>query len=111
CEYLKRCHVGIMPLTDDEFSRGKSAYKLLQCQAAGLPLAASPVGENKIVVIPGKNGFLPESTEEWLQAFNLLQHDKLLYKSYSEESAAMAYEYSLQKYFPIYINFINKVFF
>ena len=111
CEYLKRCHVGIMPLTDDEFSRGKSAYKLLQCQAAGLPLAASPVGENKIGVIPGKNGFLPESTEEWLQAFNLLQHDKLLYKSYSEESSAMAYEYSLQKYFPIYKNFINKVFF
>ncbi len=109
CEYLKRSHAGIMPLTDDEFSRGKSAYKLLQCQAAGLPLAASPVGENKNVVIPGKNGFLPESVEEWQAAFDLLQYNEKLYDSYSKQAAAMAYEYSLQKYFSIYKEFVNKV--
>ena len=111
CEYLKRCHVGIMPLTDDEFSRGKSAYKLLQCQAAGLPLAASPVGENKNVVIPGKNGFLANSAEDWLNALDSLQHDKELYDLYSKNATLMAYEYSLQKYFTVYKDIVNKIFF
>ena len=43
-DLLPRCHAGIMPLTDDEFSRGKSAFKLIQYLASGLPLIASPVG-------------------------------------------------------------------
>ena len=110
CEYLKRCHVGIMPLTDDEFSRGKSAYKLLQYQAAGLPLIASPVGENNNVVLPGRNGFLAGSTDEWVNAFELLQQDQALCEAYSQQALQMAYEYSIQKYFPIYKDFINRTF-
>ena len=110
CGYIKRCHVGIMPLTDDEFSRGKSAYKLLQYQAAGLPLIASPVGENKKVVLPGINGFLVENTGQWQQAFEVLEQDAILYKKYSSGAAEQAYDYSLQKYFSIYKEFIDKAF-
>ena len=110
CEYIKQGHVGIMPLTDDDFSRGKSAYKLLQYQACGLPLLASPVGENKRVVLPGINGFLADSAEQWLQAFSTLEQDKKLYEQYSAGAKKQAYEYSLQKYIAIYKDFINNTF-
>ena len=109
-EFLQRSHIGIMPLSDDEFSRGKSAFKLLQYQAAGLPLIASPVGENNAVVHDGKNGFLASSTGDWLQAFERLRKDQTLYNQCSAESRRMAYEYSLQKYFPIYRDFILRTF-
>ena len=110
CEYIKRCHVGIMPLTDDEFSRGKSAYKLLQYQAGGLPLIASPVGENKRVVLPGINGFLVENIEQWQQAFAALEQDKNLYEQFCAGAENQAYEYSLQKYITVYKDFINNTF-
>ena len=106
--YIKECHIGIMPLCDDEFSRGKSAFKLLQYQAAGLPLAASPVGENKNVVIPGENGFLADSPEEWLNSITLLRTDHMLYEKCQRVSLQRAYEYSLQKYFPVFMEFVKR---
>ena len=108
--YLQRSHVGIMPLSDDEFSRGKSAFKLLQYQACGLPLIASPVGENKRVVIPGENGFLAESAAEWIWALQKLRSDQTVYDHCSCKARAQAYEYSLQKYWPVFHDFIIKTF-
>ena len=55
--------VGIMPLHDTPWERGKCAYKLLQVMAAGKPVIASPVGANRQVVRHGVNGFLAETTE------------------------------------------------
>jgi glycosyltransferase involved in cell wall biosynthesis len=60
--------VGIMPLDDTPWERGKCAYKLLQVMAAGRPVVASPVGANRQVVRHGINGFLADSTEEWITA-------------------------------------------
>ena len=105
-EYLLKSHVGIMPLTDDEFSRGKSAFKLLQYQAAGLPLIASPVGENNQVVTEGVNGFLAQSGEEWLQAVKSLRSDSALYCRLAAGAQLKAQEYSLEKYLPVFQNFI-----
>ena len=109
-ELLARSHVGIMPLTDDEFSRGKSAFKLLQYQASGLPLLASPVGENNKVVQTGKNGFLCNNAADWSNAVQLLRNDQSLYEQYSSNARSMAYEYSLQKYFPVFCEFVEKTF-
>jgi glycosyltransferase involved in cell wall biosynthesis len=70
--------VGIMPLVDGPFERGKCGYKLVQYMAAGLPVIASPVGVNQQMVEPGVNGFLASSTQQWLDAFrSLLQHRSL----------------------------------
>ena len=62
---LAAAHVGIMPLTDDEWSRGKCAFKLLQYMAASLPCVASPVGANMEAVVDGVNGFHASGNDEW----------------------------------------------
>lgn len=62
---LQSADVGIMPLTDDPWSQGKCAYKLLQYGATGLPMIGSPVGVNQDVLL-GAAGWTPRSNEEWL---------------------------------------------
>jgi glycosyltransferase involved in cell wall biosynthesis len=72
------CHVGIMPLPDDEVSRGKGGMKLLQYMATGRPVVASPVGVNSEIIRPGDNGLLAGSTDEWLDALLSLERDSAL---------------------------------
>ena len=107
-ELLVRSHIGIMPLTNDEFSKGKSAFKLIQYSAAGLPLIASPVGENVNVVDDGQNGFIVDSPDEWLEALGKLIDDKQLYSKMAKNSRKASENYSIQKYFPIFQDFIKK---
>ena len=67
-ENIRSFNVGIMPLPDEPFERGKCGYKLIQYMACGLPVIASPVGANTQIVEPGKTGFLASSKEDWIQA-------------------------------------------
>jgi glycosyltransferase involved in cell wall biosynthesis len=70
--------IGIMPLVDGPFERGKCGYKLIQYMAGGLPVIASPVGVNRQIVEVGKTGYLASTTDEWLTAFRSLSHNKQL---------------------------------
>jgi len=72
------CHVGIMPLPDDDWARGKSGYKLIQYMAAGRPAVASPVGANRQIVAGGETGFLAGAPEEWLAALRQLRDNPSL---------------------------------
>ena len=67
--------IGIMPLLDRAFERGKCGYKLIQYMACGLPVVASPVGMNRQIVEHGVNGFLAETPEQWEQALRTLLAD------------------------------------
>lgn len=71
-EVISGCDVGIMPLTDGPFERGKCAYKLIQYMACGLPVLASPVGENLNVVVDGVNGYLCHDPDGWLKNLQIL---------------------------------------
>ena len=78
--------VGIMPLHDTPWERGKCAYKLLQVMAAGKPVIASPVGANRQVVQHGVNGFLADSPGEWADALRRLAADPELRRRMGEEA-------------------------
>jgi glycosyltransferase involved in cell wall biosynthesis len=71
-EDIQSLDVGIMPLPNDPWSKGKCGYKLVQYMACGLPVVASPVGVNKELVRNGWNGFLAKEKEDWVQALNVL---------------------------------------
>lgn len=70
---LQTFDVGIMPLPDGPFERGKCGYKLIQYMASGLPVIASPIGVNKKIVEQGKNGYLASTEAEWIDALNYLK--------------------------------------
>ncbi|HIO50410.1 TPA: glycosyltransferase [Candidatus Poribacteria bacterium] len=70
--------IGIMPLVDDPWERGKCGYKLIQYMACGVPVVASPVGVNKDIVEPGGNGYLAQDLHDWAQALRRLMSDKEL---------------------------------
>jgi glycosyltransferase involved in cell wall biosynthesis len=67
--------IGIMPVPDAPWERGKCGYKLIQYMACGLPVVASPVGANNDIVEHGKNGFLAVNAEEWVHYLTLLAKD------------------------------------
>jgi Glycosyltransferase len=67
--------VGIMPLPDEPFERGKCGYKLIQYMACGLPVIASPVGVNSRIVEHGVNGFLATTHQEWVKAIRALKEN------------------------------------
>jgi glycosyltransferase involved in cell wall biosynthesis len=77
-DLIKACDIGVMPLLDTPWERGKCGYKLIQYMACGLPVVASPVGVNCEIVHQGENGFLADSVEAWSEALGKLLGDAML---------------------------------
>jgi len=95
---LQSFDVGLMPLEDDDFSRGKCSFKLLQYMAVGIPVMASPVGMNKEVV--RDNGFLCQSDQEWLDGLLLLCQNSQLRTAMGKKSREIVEnEYSTEMNF------------
>jgi glycosyltransferase involved in cell wall biosynthesis len=74
-EDLCKIDIGIMPLPNDEWSKGKCGFKALQYMALQIPTVASPVGVNNEIIESGRNGFLAVNTEEWLKYLTNLIKD------------------------------------
>jgi glycosyltransferase involved in cell wall biosynthesis len=72
---IRQFDVGIMPLEDSPWERGKCGYKLIQYMACGLPVVASPVGVNTEIVEPGVNGFLASGNDQWQESLASLLAD------------------------------------
>jgi len=72
---LAACDIGIMPVADDLWTRGKGGYKLLQYMAAGLPVVTDPVGINAEIVVDGQSGYLVHGEQGWAQALHQLIED------------------------------------
>jgi glycosyltransferase involved in cell wall biosynthesis len=93
--------IGIMPLPDAPWARGKCGYKLIQYMACGLPVIASPVGVNAEIVQHGVNGFLATTDDEWRIAINTLARDpELRNRMGAAGRARVEQHYSIQQYGP-----------
>lgn len=77
-EDLSKIDIGIMPLPDDEWSKGKCGFKLLQYMALEKPSVASPVGVNTTIITNGKDGLICQSPNEWIAALEKLIVDPQL---------------------------------
>lgn len=75
---IAACDIGIMPLRDSPWERGKCGYKLIQYMACGLPVVASPVGVNQQIVQNGVNGYLADDAAAWEASLDELLRDPQL---------------------------------
>lgn len=95
---ISSCAVGIMPLEDSPWEKGKCGYKLIQYMACSLPVVASAVGANVEIVEDGKSGYLARSSDEWMIALRaLLQSSELRQTMGKAGRARVEEKYCLQK--------------
>ncbi len=72
---IAACDIGVAWVPDDRWSQGKCGLKILQYQAAGLPVVANPVGVQTDMVTSGLTGYQATTTEEWVTAVRKLATD------------------------------------
>jgi glycosyltransferase involved in cell wall biosynthesis len=93
---IARMDIGIMPLLDSPWERGKCGYKIIQYMACGLPVVASPVGANVDIVRHGENGFLAADDAAWRDALErLIANPSLRARMGRAGRARVEAEYSL----------------
>jgi glycosyltransferase involved in cell wall biosynthesis len=94
--------VGIMPLPDDRWSRGKCGLKALQYMALGIPAVCSPVGVNRDIISHGQNGLLAASTDDWVAELErLLASDALRQRLGAAGRATVEARYSAAAQIPV----------
>ncbi|OGW69833.1 MAG: hypothetical protein A2036_01320 [Omnitrophica bacterium GWA2_50_21] len=69
---LQQVSIGIMPLPDDEWGKGKCSFKAIQFMALGTPVVVTPIGMNRELVRHGENGFWAETDKDWLDTLEIL---------------------------------------
>ena len=88
--------IGLMPLNDDLWSRGKCGLKIIQYLSVGVPVVCSPIGINSDIVQDGENGFWATNDQEWVDRLSILiQNQELRYQMGLKGIETVEREYSL----------------
>ena len=82
-ELFNTCDVGVYPLADDEWSKGKCGFKAIEFMACGVPVIAAAVGVNRTIVRDGANGFLASTEDEWVEKLLRLLSDEDLRRRFA----------------------------
>jgi glycosyltransferase involved in cell wall biosynthesis len=99
--------VGLMPLADDVWTRGKCGFKILQYYSCGAPTVASPVGVNTEIVEPGTTGELASTDEEWLGAIERITGDRALRAEMGRAARARAErDYAVKAWGPCWARWV-----
>jgi glycosyltransferase involved in cell wall biosynthesis len=107
---LQSFDIGIMPLSDDPWTKGKCGFKLLQYQAVGLPVVCSPVGVNREIVLDGINGFHANTHQEWFdRLYQLISSPELRNRMGNVGRERVVKEYSLKAIWPKFLMTIRNV--
>lgn len=106
---LRSFDIGIMPLADSLWNRGKGGYKLLQYMAAGLPAVASPIGINAEIIHAGENGLLASTPQEWRdQLLHLARNPELRTRMGRAARSTIEARFSLDRYLARYVELVES---
>jgi glycosyltransferase involved in cell wall biosynthesis len=103
--------IGLMPLHDDLWSRGKCGLKIIQYLSVGVPVVCTPVGINSDIVKNGENGFWATNQEEWVGRLSaIVQNQDLRYKMGLKGMETVEREYSLAVASEKFFNVLQSLF-
>jgi len=106
---LNSFDIGLMPMPDNPWTKGKCAFKLLLYMSMGIPAVCSPVGMNKEIIRDGENGFLASSPEEWYEKIQILiKNSELRNKMGLQGRKTVEKGYSLKLWAPVFIEVLEK---
>lgn len=101
--------IGIMPIPNDDWSKGKCGLKGLQYMALSIPAVMSPVGVNCDIIQDGSNGFLADTTDEWVEKVSrLIESKELRSKLGAAARKTVVEHYSVESQKENYINAFEK---
>ncbi len=107
---LSDADIGLAPLPDTPWTRGKCGFKLIQYMAAGLPVVSDPIGANAAIIEQGVTGLLPATPDAWVDALIQLAQDAPLRASLGAAGRARCLEhYSLDAVFPAMLRQLNTL--
>jgi glycosyltransferase involved in cell wall biosynthesis len=107
-EDLAGIDIGIMPLPDNNWARGKCGFKGLQYMAMGIPAVMSPVGVNTEIITNGVNGLLAATHDEWVDQLSLLINDASLRRRLGDAGRATVVErYSYEAWKERYVGLME----
>lgn len=102
--------IGIMPLPNDEWTKGKCGLKGLQYMSLEIPTIMSPVGVNSEIIQDGQNGFLADSDDEWVHKLSLLIENPELRKQLGQNARQTVEKYySVNAWKDKYLQFFNQL--
>ncbi len=109
-ELINGFTIGIMPLEDSVWTRGKCSYKFLQYLACGKPVIASPVGTNEKILKTATTGIAAVSHEQWLKALRELKHDPVMASMFGENGLRLVRkEYSCAAWVNPIISYMKSI--